>query len=240
VIPIGATLAAAREARGLDLHEAEQLTCMRVRYLIALELEHFDDLPGHAYARAFLRTYSSALGLDADRIVAEFDEQVPEPQEPTDVTPPPPRRRPRLSSWDTVPLLGVIVVLLVLVWAAWSGGGKPRRVPVAAEQAPPVVAPPTRHVATQPPPVQPVTPAATPATTPVVLRATGGPCWIEARRDGPSGPLITERLLQAGDTVRFAAKRVWLRLGAPWNVDVRRARHVVHLASTTQPVNVVV
>ena len=75
--PIGATLAAAREARGLGLSEAEELTCMRSRYLAALEREDYAKLPGRAYTRAFLRTYANALGLDADKVVAKFEEQEP-------------------------------------------------------------------------------------------------------------------------------------------------------------------
>src|SRR3954451_18420741 len=78
---IGASLAAARRARGLGLRDAERITCMRVRYLSALEEERFDALPGRTYARAFLRTYATALGWRADRFVAEFDAHEREPEE---------------------------------------------------------------------------------------------------------------------------------------------------------------
>ena len=54
---IGASLAAARRARGLGMRDAERLTCMRSKYLTALEEGRFDELPGRTYARAFLRTY---------------------------------------------------------------------------------------------------------------------------------------------------------------------------------------
>jgi cytoskeletal protein RodZ len=75
---IGASLTAAREAQGLVLADAERLTCLRERYLLALEEDRFEALPGHAYARAFLRSYADVLSLDADRFVAEFDQRFPE------------------------------------------------------------------------------------------------------------------------------------------------------------------
>ena len=237
VIPIGATLAAARKARGLGLREAEALTCMRARYLIALETEHFDDLPGHTYARAFLRTYSSALELDADRIVAEFDDQVPEPVEPAELSPAP-RRRPALVSARAAPLAGFVAVFAVLAWAAWTNHGSSRALappPVSHAVHLSVLPVPQVHVAV--PPTR--TPAARRTSPVLVLRVTGGPCWVEARRTGPSGALLVERTLQAGESLRLGATHVWLRLGAPWNVDVRRGGHVLQLDGTTQPVNVV-
>src|SRR4051812_37466688 len=97
---IGASLAEARRARGLAVHDAEQLTCMRAKYLTALEEERFDELPGRAYARAFLRTYATALGLQGDRFVAEFDEQRPEPEEEE----PAPDFRPREPFHFPIPI----------------------------------------------------------------------------------------------------------------------------------------
>src|SRR5581483_4231161 len=74
VFDIGASLAAARETRGYSLADAERLTNVRGKYLAALECGDFDALPGRTYARAFLRTYATALGLEADRFVTAFEE----------------------------------------------------------------------------------------------------------------------------------------------------------------------
>ena len=78
---IGGSLAAAREGQGLTPADAEQLTCLRGKYLSALEGDRFEELPGRVYARAFLRTYADALGLDADRFVREFEERFPESED---------------------------------------------------------------------------------------------------------------------------------------------------------------
>jgi cytoskeletal protein RodZ len=81
VFDIGASLTAARESQGLVLADFERLTRLREKHLRALEEDRFEALPGHAYARAFLRSYADALSLDADRFVEEFDQRFPEPQE---------------------------------------------------------------------------------------------------------------------------------------------------------------
>jgi cytoskeletal protein RodZ len=77
VFDIGASLTAARESQGFGLADAERLTRLREKYLRALEEDRFEALPGHAYARAFLRGYAEALCLDADRFVEEFDQRFP-------------------------------------------------------------------------------------------------------------------------------------------------------------------
>lgn len=230
MFPIGATLAAAREARGLDLRAAERLTCMRARYLSALEADRFDDLPGRTYARAFLRTYASALGLDADRIVAEFDEQVPEPVEPVEHSAP--RRRSRAATWRAATPFAFVAALAIVVWAAWTSD-QGSHVPTAQTSfaAPPA---PTQHR-----PATPHVASTAPRTTPTLVVHATGPCWLQARRSGPNGVVLVERTLAQGDTLRLHGTRVWLRLGAPWNVSIRRGSHIVRVAPTSQPVNVV-
>jgi hypothetical protein len=230
VFPIGSSLAAAREARGLAVRDAERITCMRNRYLVALEEERWDDLPGRAYTRAFLRTYATALGLHADRFVAEFDEQHPEPVE--DEPAPPRQRRPTIP-FAFAPLAAVLTLVIVFVWAAWSSdelGHRTAAPPADAAHA----APPASHR-----PVVQVKAAHKTLARPKVLivRAVSGPCWLEARIGGPTGSVIAERTLAAGQSIELGTKRVWLRLGAPWNVHVARGSHAVRLAGGTRPVD---
>lgn len=71
---IGERLRNAREARGLSLDEIEAATRIRRRYLEALENEAFDQLPGGAYAKGFLRNYASYLGLPAEDLVGMYPE----------------------------------------------------------------------------------------------------------------------------------------------------------------------
>jgi cytoskeleton protein RodZ len=226
---IGASLAAARRARGLGLRDAEQLTCMRAKYLTALEEDRFEELPGRTYARAFLRTYAAALGLQADRFVAEFDAQQPEPEEEEIVPEFQPRQPVRLSG--SIAALAAVVVAALLVWSAWTSG-QPVGPPVRAAAAPPAAAAAAVKAQTK------VVAHPAPVRT-VVVRAVRGACWIEAHRGSRYGPLLARRTLARGETITFDASRVWLRLGAPWNVVARRGAHVARGLSTTAPSNVV-
>jgi hypothetical protein len=69
---ISERLRIAREARGVDLFRVERDTKIRVKYLKAMELGQFSELPGAVYARGFLRNYASYLGLDPDEAENEW------------------------------------------------------------------------------------------------------------------------------------------------------------------------
>src|SRR3954451_7579417 len=69
---IGPTLREARMRREIDLDEVEAQTKIRVRYLSALENEEWDVLPDGPYARSFIRTYATFLGLDGERLAEDF------------------------------------------------------------------------------------------------------------------------------------------------------------------------
>jgi helix-turn-helix protein len=225
---IGASLAAARRARGLGVRDAERLTCMRAKYLTALEEDRFDELPGRTYARAFLRTYAAALGLRADEFVAEFDAQNPEPEE-AEIVAVRPRRNIHLPF--TIPALAAVAIVAILGWSAWTGDNSlnPTVTPPTPATAAAAVKPRARpHV---------VVAAPRPART-LVVRAVLGPCWIEARRSTSTGELLARRTLAQGESATFAAPRVWLRLGAPWNAVVRRGVHTLRLPNAARPVNV--
>jgi transcriptional regulator with XRE-family HTH domain len=77
---IGSRLRDARQERGLDLDEVHERTKIRRSYLQALEEERWDQLPAPAYTRGFLRTYARMLGLDAERLVADYRDAEPEPE----------------------------------------------------------------------------------------------------------------------------------------------------------------
>ena len=66
---IGSTLREERIRLGLGIDQVEADTKIRAKYLMALEDERFEALPGTAYARAFLRDYAEQLGLDPQELV---------------------------------------------------------------------------------------------------------------------------------------------------------------------------
>ena len=121
-IGIGATLRETRNRRKIDLSEVEAATKIRIRYLRAMENEEWDVLPGDVYARGFIRTYASLLGLDGERLADEYQRgSDPPPGEGTAQAEPrapirQPRAAPRLSgrALASVVTLGVLALLIGL------------------------------------------------------------------------------------------------------------------------------
>lgn len=62
----------AREAKGMELKEIEEITKIRTKYLKALEEGDYCVLPGGAYTVGFLRSYARVLDLDAESLVNTF------------------------------------------------------------------------------------------------------------------------------------------------------------------------
>jgi cytoskeletal protein RodZ len=73
---LGIWLRRTREARQLDLEDAEQALRIRRRYLQALEVGDFEALPGPIQARGFLRNYARYLGLPVEDVLARYDAEV--------------------------------------------------------------------------------------------------------------------------------------------------------------------
>lgn len=184
----------------------EAQTRIRAKQLAALEAERWDDLPGRAYARAFLRSYASALDLDADALVAEFETRFPD-DEPE---PEPARRVPRRYPVRLTLVAAAIAIVVGIV--AWNNPS-PHQVEL------PTMAPPPAAKAS-PKPHKPAQPAQVGRR--LVIRAARGNCWLLVRRGGPDGPVLYQGTLTRGSVVRFAAPRVWIRLGAPSVVDIHR------------------
>lgn len=75
MVEIGNTLREARRARGLTLEDVEEETKIRKKYIMALEMEQFEVLPGPIYAKAFLKNYAKFLNLSLDDILEAFKQK---------------------------------------------------------------------------------------------------------------------------------------------------------------------
>jgi hypothetical protein len=129
---IGETLRNARTDAGIDLDAVEQSTKIRVKYLRAMEDDAWELLPAPAYARGFLRTYASLLGLDADALVREYGryeealgEGPPQVEALGQPTPAPERSRIRPGGWTVagVVVAAIFALLIVLGVTGDSGTG---------------------------------------------------------------------------------------------------------------------
>ena len=69
----GETLRKARESKNLAQAEVAQQLNLTMRALTQVEAGAFDKLPGHTFARGYIRAYAKLLELNQDRLVADFD-----------------------------------------------------------------------------------------------------------------------------------------------------------------------
>lgn len=74
---VGKKLHDARVAKGYTLDDLQQATKIQKRYLIAIEDEKFDELPGDFYVRAFVKQYADTVGLDGEDLLKEYDDDLP-------------------------------------------------------------------------------------------------------------------------------------------------------------------
>jgi hypothetical protein len=74
----GPVLRAARERRGISLHELADDTKVSVDLWKDLEDSDFSRWPSRIYARTYIREYAVQVGLDPDTIVNEFCRLFPE------------------------------------------------------------------------------------------------------------------------------------------------------------------
>jgi cytoskeleton protein RodZ len=217
-VHIGRTLREARERRGLSLDDAERATKIRARQLAALEAERFDRLPSSVYARSFLREYADFLGLDGLRLAEEYKAQFPA-AEPALELQPLPATRPLVSrgSKTAAVVLACAGLLGLLAWRIDSGPGnsetpmpplaQPQRPAAPAPEAPPHLVG-ARHQ-------QPAT------VSHLTLVAARGDCWLSVHVADRAGAVLWEGMLFQGQSRRFSQRSLWIRMGAPWNLDVR-------------------
>jgi len=219
VLEVGNSLQEARRRRGVALADAEAATMIRSRYLDALEHERFELLPDGPYARSFLREYAEFLGLDGDILAAEYDLRFA-PEEPPP-EPPPSTRRELEDLFADIPIatpllgLGVIVLVGVGVWLL----GRSRAEPVSSAPPAQVLVRTPTTTASQPPQARPAV-VQTATRPPLTLTASHGSCWLSVHLGSGSGKTVYEGTLQPGETVRFGLRSpLWIRIGAPWNVE---------------------
>jgi cytoskeleton protein RodZ len=142
--------------RGVSLEEISSATKIGLRLLEAIEREDFSKLPGGIFSRSFIRTYARYLGLDEDRVVAEF-QLAAQPQTDFDLH----RmaagnaRFGRPGERTTLIATVVAVVLLATGYLLFRYSRRASEVPVPPPPAPMVKSTP----ATPPPPPAPSTPA---------------------------------------------------------------------------------
>ena len=150
---IAEELSAARQARGLDLEEAQQQTGISLSVLQSIEADQLDVVEP-VFIRLALKAYAEFLGLDPEPLLTRFDQQQslafqPRHRPTVLISQPVPTRSPR-------PLIitGLVIGICCALAAAFYFFGDsivPPRTPTQSADPPPVTTTPP-PVTTTPPP----------------------------------------------------------------------------------------
>ena len=116
-----------RVAAGLELSDVERRTRLSPLVLRWIEDGQFHKLPGGLYARAYLRAYAEAVGLNPGDVLASLEAHLPRAAELTPHEPARPGRiaRPRIARMAAGAVDGVLLATLggsVLGLTAMVGG----------------------------------------------------------------------------------------------------------------------
>jgi cytoskeleton protein RodZ len=233
VFQIGDSLREARTRRGFTPADVHKAIRIRERYLTALEEERWDMLPGEAYTKGFLRTYSEHLGLNSQLYIDEYNARIARHED----DPVPFVAHPAVEERSTkrgilIALAGVLVVgAAVAGLAAWQLSGS--STPPQSSTPPPSGAGSVAAAAATPPVTTPKTtrtPRPVIAVKPVLtsINASRGRCWLLVRSGGPSGPVLFEGVLEQGQAKQFRfTSRLWVRMGRPDALDITVAGKAV-------------
>ncbi|WP_179298814.1 helix-turn-helix domain-containing protein [Evansella halocellulosilytica] len=125
---LGQRLKAAREENGFSLEELQTRTKIQKRYLIAMEDGDFSRLPGEFYARAFVKSYAEAVGLNPEVLFEEHKDELPQPKkEPAELPTRVNRSKPKVvkkksKTATLVPTLIAVLFILLILGGVWMYG----------------------------------------------------------------------------------------------------------------------
>ncbi|RDW19546.1 helix-turn-helix domain-containing protein [Oceanobacillus arenosus] len=135
---VGARLKEARLEKGLTLDELQEITKIQKRYLVAIEEGNLGVLPGKFYARAFIKEYATAVGIDSSELLEEHKEEIPKTEEESEIQYTRMERSrkeanvDKSSSFSFLPTIIVVLLVIGIFFVAWyfikegsSGEGNP-------------------------------------------------------------------------------------------------------------------
>ena len=109
---LGDHLKAIRESQSLSLEEVSEKTCVKTKFLIAIEQNDWDNMGGVGYTKALLSTYARALKQDPNEIIKLFEEEF---SKPVKNTPRFTKYRPVKSKKMLIPMNFFSILILIIL-----------------------------------------------------------------------------------------------------------------------------
>jgi len=239
--PVSATLAAARESRGLSVAQVAEQLRLTPEVILAMEEGRYQVLGPPVFARGHLRKYASLLGQPADELLRDYDASSSRVVESSLI--PPASAHTHVESehrrrWRWQPWLIVVAAAVIATagWWFWQGRSatppapQPESAPATEQLGAPAPGSPGAPQPDVPGPAVPpeAAPAGEPAAEPAMqqtgstetqepgglMLAFSGPCWLEVYDAG--GARLAFELVEAGEYRSF-------RGPAPWRVVLGNA-----------------
>ena len=209
---VGATLAQARQARGLALADVAQQLKYAPRQLEALEQDKFDRLPGPTIARGMVKNYARLLKLEPEPLLERMDDKLPQ----TDAEhlaarfsqPVPFSDSNRRSTAMYIGLSFAVLAIVGAVAYEWrSEPATPEFVAPAVATAPSRPVPvPTQTASLAPPPA--VVGAPAPAPAPIVEEPVSDPLIAKKMPAGARSRIVLQFMEESWVEVKDANERL--------------------------------
>ncbi len=216
---LGQELKREREMRGIPLQEIARQTKINLSYLMALEQDHLDLLPGEFFIKGTIRAYAKVVGLDEEQALNLYRRSDRQPGQAVARTKSSAGTKMTPGRWKKLALTILPLLLLtavLLIFRPWRTGE--RR--TARPAAPAATSERIRSEANLlPSPTPAVKPAAKPEEQGLRLQIEfRDVVWLRVQTDSGAAE---EALLQPGERKTVtAAERIILRLGRPDRVEM--------------------
>lgn len=219
---IGSAVSAARREASLSLSDVAERTRIRSTVIEAIERDDFSHCGGDIYARGHLRAIATAVGVDGQPWVDEYDRDhgvaAPTATEVFEAESVAPRRRGG-TNWSALMAAALVLAVGLVAVQLFTSTGDPARPP--ATVADPVPTPPVDPSESAEPSDDP-TQIAQGTPEEVVMRMTALPgliSWVSVTRS--DGSVVFEGNISDGQVKTFRdAKRLQVVLGNAAGVEL--------------------
>jgi len=119
---IGEKLKKAREEKEYTLEDVRDSIKIRIRYLKAIEENNFEEIPGKAYIRAFIKSYAEYLGLDVVELIEEYEQKLLEEKKKREeeLEKEEGQKKDFLHNKTVITSLIIIIIMIVLAFIVYS------------------------------------------------------------------------------------------------------------------------